>query len=239
MTVGATLALAELTQSARAGDQIPLKFDRIDLSDGRRLINVVVKSYDAKSEKLLVIADGKAMTFPIALLPAPFNERLKAAPSSGNSVSTTSTPRPVATAADQYSSGSSAVVAAPQVIYVTPSAAQAPVRKKTPKAGATAQAASAAIAKHAAAAQTRATNYFRYEFQIGSNSITVTSLNFEFGTPKPVAGWDGRYETQGKAFLEFYDSKGGSFQRTTSTFEVITEEKPGEEMTVVEFRRKS
>src|SRR3954466_5433605 len=77
---------AGLTSSvvmSAADDVLVLQFPQLALSDGRKLKNVVVKSYDAKSEKLLVIADGKAMTLPVALLPAPLNETLKHEPGGG------------------------------------------------------------------------------------------------------------------------------------------------------------
>ena len=64
---------------------VPLKYTRIDLSDGRVLLNVEVKSYDPATGKLLVTADGKAVLFPIELLPQPFRDKLKtAAPQAGS-----------------------------------------------------------------------------------------------------------------------------------------------------------
>ena len=64
---------------------VPLKYTRIDLSDGRSLMNVVVKSYDPATDKLLVTADGKAVLFPIKLVPQPFRDRLKKeAPQAGS-----------------------------------------------------------------------------------------------------------------------------------------------------------
>jgi len=47
----------------------------------------------------------------------------------------------------------------------------------------------------------------------------------------------GPLSDQGQGYLEFYDSKGGSFSRTTSSFEVITEQKPGQPLEVVDFTR--
>ena len=67
----------------------------------------------------------------------------------------------------------------------------------------------------------------------------MTALEFEFAETKAVPGWTGRYCTQGKAFLEYYDSRGRSFQRTTSTFEVTTEENVADGVVVVDFSRKS
>lgn len=45
--------------------------------------------------------------------------------------------------------------------------------------------------------------------------------------------------TEGKAFIEYFDRKSRSYQRTTSTFEILTEQKPGEEIKVVDFTRRS
>jgi len=42
---------------ACAADQVVLQFPRLDLLDGRKLKNVIVKSYDAKSGDVLVVAD--------------------------------------------------------------------------------------------------------------------------------------------------------------------------------------
>ncbi|HKB91937.1 MAG TPA: hypothetical protein VKC60_15585 [Opitutaceae bacterium] len=73
------------------------------------------------------------------------------------------------------------------------------------------------------AAAQRAANYFRYEYQAGSGSVKVTAINFEWEEPVVASGWLRRYRTEGKVFLEFFDSKGRSFNRTTQAFEVTTE----------------
>ena len=233
----AVLALVAtcLLAGARAQpDVVPLKFDRLDLNDGRKLKNVVVKSYDAKSQRLLIIADGKAMMIPVASVPAPFNEKLKDVPASGGFVSTTSAPRQavkVITAADQYGITTPAPALPP---YVNPSyrPAPRPVHREpaSPE---------ASLAEHQNSARARAFRYYRYEYPAGSSSIRVTALDFELGVPQPVPGWTGRCCTEGKAFLEFFDSKGRSLQRATSTFEVITEQKPNEALKVVDFSRKT
>jgi hypothetical protein len=78
---------------------VPLKYTQIDLSDGRSLMNVVVKSYDPSTGRLLVTADGKAVLFPIKLLPQPFREKLKtAAPQAGSTNSVVPGEKPPAAA---------------------------------------------------------------------------------------------------------------------------------------------
>ena len=68
-------------------------------------------------------------------------------------------------------------------------------------------------------------------------SVSITALDIDADQPEAIMGWPGRYRTKGKAYLEFYDSRGNSFSRTTSSFEVITEQKPGQMPKVVDFTR--
>lgn len=243
-TLACLAGLAALSATARSAEPVPLKFNQIDLTDGRQLKNVVVKSYDARTERLLIVADKTAMTIPIALLPPPFNEKLKAAPAAGGSVSTSASP-PKPPPAEQ-SPTPLAVPATPAPdVGPAPEASTPPRRtqRATPRSkrgtdGAT-EPAEASPTQHQFVARSRANRYYRYEHQVGSNSISITALEFEFASTQPVPGWPGRCRTEGKAFLEYYDSKGRSFQRTTSTFEVLTEQKPGEEIKVIDFTRKS
>lgn len=245
---GAIAALA-------ARDDVPLEFTRLDLKDGRKLKNVVVKSYDAASGKVLLIANKKAFTVSIDLIPLPFAEQLKVgAPAAGASVATIAAP-PVATrqkigsTADQYSGergipGSARTV--PTVRIERPTRMTHPPAPTTPSFPAALPAASAEMARqeaeaHREVALGRAENYYRFEHRAGSDNIKVTVLSIDALDPKAVEGWKGRYRTEGKVFLEFYDSiHGGSFQRATSTFEVMTQRKADESKPVVEsFTRKS
>jgi hypothetical protein len=226
--VAVLLALSAFTQTE---SDVPLKFSRLDLTDGRKLKNVVVKSYDAKTEKLLVVADGKAMTIPIAVVPAPFNQQLKAAPASGGSVSTSPV---LATAADQYR------MEVPAAVRPTVTLPQQPTPPRARPATDPAAIEAARLKRHQSVARTRAERYYRYEHPFGSSSIKVIGLEFELGVPKAVPGYSNRVETNGKVWLEFYESTGGgSIQRATATFEITTEETPSDGINVIEFRRKS
>jgi hypothetical protein len=209
------LLLMFLATAARAAD-VPLRFERLDLLDGRTLNRVVIKSYDAVSAKLLVVADGKAMLVPVDLIPAPFGARLKAgAPMAGTTTA----------------------------IVATRSTAPAAVAKPAPGPAALAADTAAAdqekqVTRHKQAAEARAQRYFQYEFKAGSDAISVTLLDLETDQPEAVDGWPDRYRTKGKAYVEFFDSKGRSFSRTTCLFEVITEQKPNQPVRVVDFAQK-
>jgi hypothetical protein len=220
-----------VTGFAQTNKKVPIELARVELSDGRAFTEVRVRTYDARSDKVLILTDGRAMTLPLVLFPESLHELLKSAPASGGSVSTTpAAPRPQRTsAADQYAMETAVPVSPPPPIYVAQPTV--PRRVEPPR--------EASPIRHQFAARARATRHYRYEYQAGSNSISVTALDFEFSAPEPIPGWAGRCRTEGKAYLEFYDSKGRSFQRATSTFEVVTEQRPGEELKVIDFTRKT
>lgn len=197
---------------AALAEDVPLKYAELTLADGKTLKNVVVKSYDAKTDKFLMIADGKAMNLLAGQLPEPLAGKLKAAaPQSGASMS--STPE-----------GKVAPAKATPDVVATP----------TPGNPSPAQ----QVSLHKASALTRAQNYYRFEFPLGSDAAKVTASNYEMDEPVAVPGWNGRYRVQGRALLEWFDSKGWSYKRSTSTFEVTTEEKDGN-VKVVDFVIKS
>jgi hypothetical protein len=91
---------------------------------------------------------------------------------------------------------------------------------------------------HKDSALERARNYYRYEHRMGSANIRMTSIDFESNEPKSVTGWPGRYRTEGKALIQYSDGR-GSIQSTAELFEVLTEQKPGDSIKVVDFIRKS
>jgi hypothetical protein len=210
-------ALVAFTVGFAAVESAPVTtFTRLDLTDGRTLRDVTVKSYDPATGRVLLLAGRTALSLPVALIPAPFDAQVKAAAPVAGSNLTTIAPRPVPAAAP--------AAVSPRVVPVQVSAAPA-----TPRA--------APVSRHREAAANRARRFFTYEFQAGSSSISVYECEIETEESEAIAGWDGRFRTQGRAYLQFYDSRGRSFSRTTSRFEVITEQKPGKEVTVVDFTR--
>jgi hypothetical protein len=234
VVVGVLFTLALAAAGPTEAD-VPLKFSRLDLTDGRKLKDVVVKSYDAKTEKLLVIADGKAMTIPIGVVPAPFNQQLKGAPASGGSVSTFGAPSStLVSASDQYRMDVPATV---RPMATVPPQSAPPRARPAPDPAAVE---AARLKRHQSVARTRAERYYRYEHPLGSSSIKVMAIEFELSVPKAVPGYTGRVETQGKVYLDYIDTVGGgSVQRATAMFEIMTEETPADGINVIDFRRKS
>jgi hypothetical protein len=159
------------------------------------------------------------MSLPLALIPAPFDEQVKAAvPVAGSNLTTVParTPPPAAPAA-------ASVAPAPRVVPVTAVAPSGP--------------SDAARVRHREAAVKRAERYFTYEHQAGSSALSVYDRDVEVERTEAIEGWPGRYRTRGRAYIQYYDSRGRSFSRTSSRFEVITEQKPGEDIEVVDFSR--
>lgn len=204
------LSLAVMSAHASlAADAIP----RLALSDGRVLNQAIIRSFDATSGKVLIMTDGTAVLVPIGLLPAAEVEKARAAsPSSHVSL-----------------------VAEPKTA-VSPSA---PAPEKPARPAAPAETADP-VKAHQEAAIAQVKRYYKFEYGSGRASSTVTDFDFEVEETKEVAGWFNRYRTKGKAYVEFYSGslRRGSYSRETSLFEITTEQKPGEELKVIELTRK-
>jgi hypothetical protein len=202
---------------AASAGEVPLKLARLDLVDGRTLTNVVIKSYDAATGRLLLVADGTAMLIPVSLVPPPFGERIKtSAPAAGATTSVVT----------MLPAGPAPAVTSPQS---APAAAGSP---------AAAEADRLLLASHRKVAAERARRYYEFESWSGSSAISVTKLDIQTEPPGPIDGWPGRCRTRGTAYLEFFDSKGRSFSRSSGRFEVITELKPDGSVTAVDFTPK-
>ncbi|MEO6994577.1 MAG: hypothetical protein ABI273_13175 [Lacunisphaera sp.] len=209
--IGLLIGLLLLVRVAAADADHPLAYDSLDLTDGRKLVQVVIKNYDPASNKVLLVTNRTAMRLPLDLFPATLRDRIKeAAPKAGGSTTiTASVPSPL-----------------PGENREVPAVSARPVH------------AAVNVAAHKKAALTRAQDYYRFEFPAGSGAVRVTAANFELDEPEEVPGWGGRYRTEGKVFLEFFDSKGFSYSRTTDRFEIQTEQKPGGSIKVIDFTRK-
>lgn len=245
------LLFGALAAMAFAAAEPQLEFPRLDLTDGRSLKNVVIKTYDPKSDRLLLIADGKAMMIPRLLVPAPFAEPMKQVRRSGetaNTISQPSSPPTIAPAVEQHQMAQPTPVPASangsQVVQPTPAprprASNNTAARRATTSQAIAQAQAIELEAHRQIALDRARKYYRYEFRTGSDSALVMGVELELTPPKVVTGWEGRYCAEGKAHLEIYDSRGRSFQRRTSNFEVITERKTADnEIAVIDLTPKT
>lgn len=211
-----SLLLLLLAPALAWADTSSLQFKRIDLSDGRTLNDVTIKTYDATTGRVLLLADGTASMVPLKVFPSPLDKQISAtAPRAGSSTATVTQKAP-----------------SPAVAQPT---SPAPNLDRTYADAAESARAEAGVRAHAQAARMRADRYFRYEYHVGSNAVRIRSLDLDTTPPEPVSGWTGRYRTSGKAYIEFFDSVGWSYSRANSAFEVVTEEKSNGHIEVVDF----
>lgn len=219
-----TLPLFLLTAALAFGNVPAAPVGRITLLDGRVLKNVVIRTYDASSSKVLLIADGKAMLIPIGIMPPPYADSVREASAKPSADLVQTTPVPPPSEAVPFPAPATETVIVkptPAPVVVTPVATVDPVEA------------------HMNAATAHVRRYYKFEYRTGSNAISVTDSDIAVEETEPVEGWTNRYRTTGKVYLEVYDSIGnGSFRRTTGKFEVITEQKPGEQIKVIDFTRK-
>lgn len=221
------LAALSLGTSLGAAPSKPvLEFTRLDLLDGRKLRNVVVKSYDAKTGKVLLLADRQALTVSLGLIPPPFSESLRTgAPRSGRSTATVPAASPThARAPSAPPPNSPARTYGANAPTDTPGAPSEPAPDLT---------------GHKTAATERARKFYLAELRPGSDPSFTQVHRIELAEPQPITGWNGRYRTQGQATVEHFARGYRSLGRQPSTFEVVTEQKPNEPITVIDFTRKT
>ncbi len=237
-----------LVVAASALRAAPIFVERLELTDGRKLTNVTVRSYDADSSKVLLIARDTALAVPLAAFPFDLARRIVVeAPKSGATVMifddripSQATPSTSANATEaERMAPLSGVAEGERRIERPTSPAPHASGSGSARAGVPTVSAESAVAAHRDAALRHAERYYRFEFAAGSSQIRVTALDFAPTETKAVTGWPGRFRTEGKAFLEFFDSKGNSFSRTTDLFEVITEQTPDGPVHVASFRQRT
>ncbi len=185
-----------------------LTFDEVTLGDGRILKDVTVKSFNNNNGKVVVKTNGTITTIPLVQFPE----------SAINAIY------------QQYNGRFSSVSTVPQSDQVIPP--ERPVRYRAQPSAPDAST-SGSQGAHVAAARARAQRFFSYEYRLGASNAIVTQRSIELTQTEQVPGWTGRYRSKGKAYLSFYNSAGGSFQRTAVNFEVETEERPGQGVSVV------
>lgn len=197
---------------------------RITLLNGRVLKNVVIRSYDAQSSKVLLLSEGRALLIPVSLLPPPYAEQARKHTGDTAADLVQTTPVPAAPETDTSS---------------PPPAAPAPSTPAPSEPPSTVAVSADPVKDHEAVAAAHVRRYYKFVHRSGANSSTVTETDLEIDDTEAVTGWTNRYRTTGKVYLEIYDSiGGGSFRRGSGKFEVLTEQKPGERIKVIDFTRK-
>jgi hypothetical protein len=198
-----------------AADKQPLQLERLELTDGRKLRDVVVRSFDAEKGRLLLVASGKAMLLSIELLPEPVRTRVKEETPEAGGTTNTSPPAANPTPPERPRT--------PPVPPPEPARNGQPAFDPRP---------------HVEAAKDRADRFYRFEHFPGSATLSLRVAKFETDDPEPLTGWPNRYRVQGRAFLEYYETKNYTTIRSIDRFEIITEQKGTRNVQVLDFTRK-
>lgn len=69
-------------------------------------------------------------------------------------------------------------------------------------------------------ARSRANTYFRNR-RYGSGSELTLVARLEIEPIEPIQGWSNRYRAKGVAYVQFYESSGGSFAKREQRFEIV------------------
>ncbi len=188
-----------------AADPAPvaLRHETLTLTDGRVLHQVTIKSYDARTGKLLLLADGKALSLPIALVPEPLAAQLKdGAPKAGGTTSSTA----------------ERVVYAPVVLPNGPGGAP----KVMAHAVLTAE---QKLQGHKDSARLAARNQTLSKYWTG-NVRKVEIRRCEPDEPVAAEGWIDRYKTRVAVTYDCLDAAGVSLSQGTIRYEITTEFPP-------------
>lgn len=199
-----------------AQNMVPLnlRFERVNLSNGRVLKDAALTSFNRDSNLVYVLEDRKLKPYPRALFPgfvtARIDDRLKEHPA----------PKPSRQPAPQSS----------------PHGESPPPSKSNPIGSPERNAADRAAieAAVAAKAESAARRHFRYGQRTGSGYTTTTESEVELDGPTPIPGWPGRYRVEGTAYYSYYDSVGSTFNNRRRGVEVIVEAKSPSRIKVLE-----
>jgi len=203
-----TVFAADSFPAAKPGD---LEFARLDLIDGRSLRNVVVKSFNPNAQTLFVVADHKAMTISLQLVPPAVRPMFSAVRISAPTAAVSEMPRrkrpaPASTHGD------------PEPTSTDPAAAQ-------PSAGAK---------EHAEFAQKYADEYYHTKHQFTMGSVSAVVIDVAVDDCSPMQGWERQYRSQGHVNVSYSNGQQGRL-----TFEVLSKEADDHSLTLVQFIRKS
>jgi hypothetical protein len=206
-----------VVSASAAPHVIDLKFENLTLRNGQKLQNGTIKSYDHANGKVVINADRQITSIQIELLPADVAERVISL-----------VPEEVKDNARQEKADrkQQKKTSAQNSAAQTKSANDAWL-KANADAGVRSEEAKKVREKESVRQQakslaySRANRYFRYELKPGSGSVYITGSGIQMEEPIEVTGWDRRYRVAGTVGLEYYDTRGRSFQTLTSRFEVI------------------
>lgn len=212
----ALLALVITAVTSHGQPMVPLdlRYERVNLSNGRVLKNVAITSINRESGLVYVLEDRKLKPYPKTLFPGFVTQSI------ANRVQEYPAP-------DASRKRARALASQPSR---TPSPSSAPIG--TPENNAARR--EAIEQAVAAKAETAALRHIGYGQRTGSGYTTTTQSEVELGGPTAIPGWSGRYRVKGIAYYSYYDSVGTTFNNRRRGVEVILEAKSPRSIKVLE-----
>ncbi|MBT5901033.1 MAG: hypothetical protein HOH58_02875 [Opitutaceae bacterium] len=218
-SVGRCTAIFLLLSAALLGqaqDMVPLnlRFERVNLSNGRVLKDAALTSINRGSDLVYVLENRKLKPYPRALFPGFVTAR-------------------IADQLEEYPAPKSSSERKPSTYArVSPSSQSKSDPIGSPERNAADRAAIEAAV--AAKAESAALRHFRYGQRTGSGYTTTTQSEVELGGPQPIPGWPGRYRVEGTAYYSYYESVGTTFNNRRRGVEVIVEAQSPSRVKVLE-----
>lgn len=202
--------------------KIHVRYDRIDLKDGRRLENVVIQTYDTMKDRVMVLVEGReATTVPLTALPdevaALVRERI---PLQSEDEMATESTHPVEGRAD---TPQRARELDRHARIEAAADARALRRLEANRAEATANRGVRTAVNVAAAAENLAKHYFLYEAAPHSSIGRVYDAQVMLDSPEAVPGWTDRWRVRGKVGLSYVTRDIGAMGRESRDFEMLVE----------------
>lgn len=211
--------------------KVELAFETLALKNGKTLPNGTVRSYDPASGNVVVMSGRSIVSLQIELLPDEVAARIAAlVPSESKDEARAAREERRRTAQEQKKQNERGAARAAAEAARAKDARQARQHESQEELR---QAKISRAAREAAAA--RARRYFTYESKPGSGATVTVRREVEVEEPVPVTGWPDRYRVKGSIGLEYYDSKGRSFNNSIRDFEVIVQGDERGNVKVVDF----
>lgn len=206
-----------VASASAAPHVVDLKFEKLELRNGQKFQAGAIKSYDHANGKIVIHANRQILSVQIELLPEELAQTvISLVPEEAKQEKR----EQKAERKEQNRTASQRSAAANKAANDA-WARNGAVAKANAEAAKQAAAKEDAVIRAKSLARERANRFYRYELKPGSGSVYIIGAGVQLDEPIEVAGWDRRYRVTGSVGLEYYDSRGRSFQILTKKFEVL------------------
>lgn len=213
--------------------KVDVRFESLRLRNGTTFAEGIIKTFDPATGRVVLQAGRTISSYQIEMLPEEIAAQVTSlVPDAATDAAMTEEARGESRErARQAAQKKERERAAREAEAAKTRAAQA-------RGNAQAQASDAIQGRAKGLARDKAYRYYRYEFRPASGSVVIIGQSVQVEEPVAVPGWDRRYRVTGSVGLEFYDSRGRSFDRTTRSFEVLVGPDSNGNAAVLDFTAK-